>query len=129
MWKFVFNAFIILVFGGSILDLSDLYLFPSTPVFTTVQTYLSQQRNSSSNMDSFSFHFISEPAGLGGCDQSTLIEPDSTVPVRQLNKLLQLCSAHHLLSLLSPPFATFHPLASSPACSSSLNAASSFLFL
>lgn len=66
-------------------------------LFTPLQTYLCKQRNSSTNMDPFSFHFISGLVRLGSLDQSIPMEPDSTFPVRLLNKLLQLC-----------PTATFH---------------------
>lgn len=101
-------------------------------LFTSLQTYLCKQRNSSTNTDPFSFHFISEPVRLGGLDQSVLIEPDSTFPVRQLNKLLQPCSTPHLLYLPSllpcfpPPPPCFSSvlefLISSPRQSSNLQA-------
>ncbi len=84
-------------------------------LFTSLQTYLCKQRNSSTNTDPFSFHFISELVRLCGLDQSILIEPDSTFPVRRLNKLLQPCSTPYLLSF--PSFLLCFP---PPPCFSSV---------
>lgn len=100
----------ILVCGWCILDLSALCLF-------LISSFLPLSKHNCVNRDfpptwihlvSTSFRSRSVSVGL---DQSILIEPDSTFPVRPLNKLVQLCLTPHFISPLprSPTFPPFPP--------------------